>query len=85
MLEIAQIAAQGWAEANAAMFAADPGEFGKRVAQVYAACKQELSSPASPAPLSVLGGMQQATEPVSLPDLGLSGGQVQSSSAGAAS
>lgn len=50
MLEIAQIAAREWAEKNAGEFASGPEEFGKRVAQVYAACKQELGLPASPVP-----------------------------------
>lgn len=50
MLEIAQIAAREWAEKNAGGFASGPEEFGKRVAQVYAACKQALSAPVSPVP-----------------------------------
>lgn len=85
MFEIAQIAAHEWAEKNAGEFASRPEEFGKRVAQVYTACRETLSAPASPTPSPVPREMQQATEPVSLPCLGLSGGQEQSSLAGVAS
>lgn len=85
MFEIAQIAAHEWAEKNANEFAYRPEEFGKRVALVYAACRETLSAAASPTPSLVPREMQQATEPVFSPCLGSSGGQEQSSLAGVAS
>lgn len=85
MSDIAEMAARDWAITNAVEYADRPEEFGKRVAQVYAACRLELSTAASSIPSSVPDEMQQSTEQVSLLDPGLSGGQAQESLAGAAS